>query len=281
MGDEFGRRIPALLALALPVLAGLAYLHFAGAPQHYLMVNAGALVMALALAAFLKAPSSRRNRQILLMAMVAALFVPLVTGPSLNGVARWIPLGPVQLHTGGLVIPAIIALATQDKETTAPALLICFLAGLLQPDAALGFALVFALVGLHDATRDWRHGLVCILGFFASLAMAYRGNPPPQEFVERVLVDAAGISIFMTLGLFAAMMASFFVVLFAIPASKVVRYGLAGSLFGFTIMSIMANYPSVLIGYGAAPILGFGLALGLANGSEAQQESAEDTQEVT
>lgn len=264
MGEEMRRQLPALLALALPVHAGLAFLHFAGAPQQYLIINAIALVLALGLAAFLRAPTIRRNRRILMMALLCALFVPLITGPSLDGVTRWLPLGPAQLHTGSLLLPAIIALAARERETIAPALLVCVLAGLLQPDAALGFAIVFALAGLHDATRDWRIGLACIIGFFASLAMAYRGNPPPQDFVERVLVDAAGVSIGASLGLFTSLTASFLLILFAIPAEKPVRHGLAGCLFGFTIMSLMANYPSVLIGYGAAPILGLGLALGLA-----------------
>ena len=277
MGEEIGRRFPALLALALPVFAGLAYLHLAGAPQHYLLINAGALVVALALTATLRAPASERNRKFLTLALVAMLFVPLMTGPSLNGVARWLPLGPVQLHTGSLVVPAIIALTARDRDTAAPVFLVCILAGLLQPDAALGFAIVFALVGLHDATRDWRMGLVCILGFFASLAMAYRGNPPPVEFVERVIVDAAGLSLFAALGLFATLLASFLLILFAIPSSKAVRYGVGGSLFGFTMMSIMAHYPSVLIGYGAAPILGLGLALGLATSGKAEIKLAQES----
>ena len=268
MGREFGWHLPGLLALALPVLAGLAYLYAAGAPQHYLLVNAGALIAAAALAVTVRAPSSRRMRQLLIAAMVAALFVPLVTGPYLNGVARWIPLGPVQLQSGSLLLPAIIILAARHRNAAAPVLLACVLAGLLQPDAALGFALVFALLGLHDVTRDWRVGLACILAFFASLAMAYRGTPPPQDFVERVLVDAAQLSIFASIGLFAALLASFLLILFALPASKAQRYSLAGCLFGFTILSLMANYPSVLIGYGAAPILGFGLALGLSQPSK-------------
>ena len=44
-----------------------------------------------------------------------------------------------------------------------------------------------------------------------------------------------------------------------------VRHALAGSLFGFSLAAIVSNYPSVLIGYGAAPIIGYGLALALAD----------------
>ena len=40
--------------------------------------------------------------------------------------------------------------------------------------------------------------------------------------------------------------------------------GLATMRVGFSLAAIVSNYPSVLIGYGAAPILGYGLALALA-----------------
>ena len=46
MAQRWGERFPALLAIALPVLAGLAYMASGGAPQYYLIVNGGALVLA-------------------------------------------------------------------------------------------------------------------------------------------------------------------------------------------------------------------------------------------
>ncbi len=275
---RFRERIPALLALSIPTLAGLTYLHLADAPAQHLAINGGALVLGLAIVAFGSAPSSTNYRRILLCGMLAALFLPLLTGPWISGVARWLPLGPFTLHTAGLLLPAILALAVREEEYTAPIMLAAVFAGLLQPDAALGFTVVFAAIGLHDVTRDWRIGLTSILAFIAALLMAVRGNPPPQEFVERVLVDAASSSLFASVGLFLSLLASFFLILFAIPASKAMRYTLAGSLFGFSIMSLMANYPSVLIGYGAAPILGYALGLAFATG---YRETARATNEET
>lgn len=275
-------RLPALLALSIPVLAGLLFLHLAGAPHQYLAINACALVGALGIALVLSAPSTFRGRRVLTVVMLAGLFLPLLTGPWQDGVARWIPAGPFNLHSSGLLLPSILVLAVRDREYTPPILLTAIFAGLLQPDAALGFALLFAAIGLHDVTRDWRIGTTCIFTFFAAIVMAVRGNPPPQEFVERVLVTAAGLSPFAALGLFLSLVVGFFLILRAIPASKAMRYTLAGCLFGFTILSLMSNYPSVLIGYGAAPILGFGLGLGLAVGhiDKAPQETDEEPAET-
>lgn len=275
------KRLPALLALSIPVLAGLAFLHLAGAPRHYLAINAGALFAGLGMALLLTAPSAEKARRVLTVVMLAGLFLPLLTGPWQDGVARWLPVGPFNLHTTGLLLPPILVLAVREREReyTAPILLTAAFAGLLQPDAALGFALLFAAIGLHDVTRDWRIGTTCIFTFFAAIVMAVRGNPPPQEFVERVLVTAGGLSPFAALSLFFSLVVSFFLILRAIPASKAIRFTLAGCLFGFTILSLMSNYPSVLIGFGAAPILGFGLAMGLATGHK--DEAAEPEKDET
>lgn len=262
MGEALARRIAALLAVALPVLAGLAYLALSGAPDAYLLVNAGALAMASLWILAAPAPHGLRVRRGLALALVAILFVPLFTGPYVSIVARWLPLGPFTLHAGMLAVPALVALAAQDEDYAAPVLLTALLAAFLQPDAGTGLALTFAAVGLHDVTRDWKIGVTAIIAFFASLVMAMRGELPPQPFVERVFADLLGNAPVMAAGLLAALAAGFFLILHAVPARREVRYALAGSLFGFAIAAIVSHYPTPLLGYGAAPILGYGLALG-------------------
>ena len=255
----------AFLAIAAPVLAGLAYMAAFGAPAHYLLVNGVALALAFLWIALGARPASAPVRRAIIALFLALLFLPLATGPYLNGIARWLPLGPFILHAGSLLIPALVVLCVDEPDYTAPILLAALLAALLQPDAASGFALTFAAVGLHDRSRDWKTGLTAVVGFVASLVMAVRGDLPPQPFVERVLVEAAGHHPAFALVLFITLAACFALILFTVSPERRVRLSLAGSLFGFSIVALMENYPSILIGYGAAPILGYGLALGLVN----------------
>ncbi|GAA4040668.1 hypothetical protein [Parerythrobacter jejuensis] len=258
------RRIPALLALAIPTLAGLAYLIAFAAPSQFLWVNAGALLVAAGWILFGSAPSTRRGKRIAVLALLALLFLPLITGPEYNGIARWVPMGPFTLHAASFAFPALAVLAAQDDDFAPPMLLAALLAASIQPDAALGFAVVFAAVGLHDVTRDWRIGVTFMIGFFASLVMALRGELPAQPFVERIIDDLLRTDPLVAIGLLVALVAGFFLMGYSAPMERRARYGLAGSFFGFSIMGILSNYPSVMIGYGAAPILGYGLALGLA-----------------
>ena len=131
---------------------------------------------------------------------------------------------------------------------------------------------------------DWIESILsilCIIGFIASIAMALLGELPPQPFVERVLSDLFLQAPLVALGLLSALISSFFLILFAAPFDRSSRYALAGSLFGFTIVSIFSNYPSVLIGYGAAPILGYGLALGLSRDTGGKANDISEIDERT
>ncbi|MEE3218199.1 MAG: hypothetical protein VX247_07875, partial [Pseudomonadota bacterium] len=183
----------------------------------------------------------------------------------LNGIARWLALGPVALHAGALALPALIVLAARDDDYAPPILLAALLAASLQPDAATGLAIMLAAVGLYNATRDWRLVPVAGIAFLASIIAGLRGELPAQPFVERVLVELAFHQPLAALGLGASLIAAFLLVAHALPAEMRVRHALAGSLFGFSLAAIVSNYPSVLIGYGAAPIIGYGLALALAD----------------
>lgn len=252
------------LALGIPVFAGLLYLAFGGSPPTYLIGNGVALATALALVVLVPLRLGKRQGRVLTILLLALLFLPLLTGPYLIGIARWIPMGPFALHAGALVLPALAVLAARDEAFAPPILLAALLAAILQPDAATGLAVMMAAVGLYNARGDWRMVPVAGIAFFASIVAGLRGELPAQPFVERVLVELAMNQPLAALGLAAALLASFLLIAHALPAEKPVRHALAGSLFGFSLAAVVSNYPSVLIGYGAAPILGYGLALALA-----------------
>ena len=254
----------ALLALAVPVLAGIVWMGWAGSPEKYRIVNAAALAAATLWIVFSPVPARPFHWRVLAIVAVFALCLPFLTGPGVNGVVRWISFGPVGLNSGMIAVPTLAIAAVHDREWGAWLLGAALLPLTAQPDAGAGLAVTFAAVGIHDRTKDWRYGIVCIAGFFLTISMGLRGELPPQVFVERVISDAAGASFVWALALFGALAAGFFTMLKGLRADPSTSYALAGALFGFAIMALVSHYPYPFIGYGAAPILGFGLALGLA-----------------
>ncbi|MBH5322223.1 hypothetical protein [Aurantiacibacter sediminis] len=260
-------RLPALAALAIPVLVGAAWMTLAGAPAHYAVTNLGVLAVMLVWIAVGRGPHTSLSRHMLLAALLVILVSPIWIGPEMTSVtghrvARWFPLGSLNLHTGMIAAPALAVLAARHRYGAA-FLLLGVGAAFLQPDAATGFALTIAAVGIHHVKRDWKYAVAAILGFLASIQMTLRGELPPQHFIERVLVDAASDNIFAAIALGTALLAAFLIMLFALPLSREKRFAIGGTLFGFSMIAMMSSYPYPLIGYGAAPIIGFGLALGL------------------
>ena len=261
-------RLPAIAALAVPVVAGAVWMGIGGAPSHYALTNLAVLAVMAAWVAVGRGPHTPPSRHILAIVLLLVMLLPLTAGEAVNSVTgqdvkRWVQIGPLGLHTGMIALPPLAVLAARNRKLGAPILLAALLAAYFQPDAATGFAITFAAIGIHHVTKDWRMGGVVIIGFLASLVMAVRGEVPPQPFVERVLVQAAEQNVALALLLAAALAASFALILFASHLSREKRFALAGALFGFAIMAMMNSYPTPLIGYGAAPIIGFGLALGL------------------
>ncbi len=257
----FWRRAAAMLAIVLPCLSGLAYLTAFDAPRSYVAVNAAALALALGWIGFGSLPSNQTARRIVSILLIALMAMPLIAGPAINGVTRWISIGGVSLHMGMVAIPLLACLAAHDRDYATPILLSGIFITLVQPDAASAFALMLASVGLYFAWKDWKIGVVSIAGFAVGVLASLRGELPPQPFVERFLADLVLTEPALALGLALSLFASFFLMLWALPRGDGERYALAGTFAGFSIAALLSNYPHILIGYGAAPILGYGLAL--------------------
>jgi cell division protein FtsW (lipid II flippase) len=256
-------RWPEILSLALPVLAGLGYMAAYQAPRSYLAVNALALGVGIAWTVFGRVPADLTSRRLVAVLLIALLALPLLTGPSIDGVARWIPAGPVTLHAGMLALPALAVLAAEDRAYGPHLLLAGILLSLLQPDAASALAVAGAAAAIAVGARDRLLGLVALAGLVAAFAASAGDDLPPQAFVEHVFVAAAQSSVVLALALLFVLAGSLFVLVRFAESGRGDRLAISGTLVGFTVASIFGSYPTPLIGYGASAILGLALALGL------------------
>lgn len=264
MQERWRERFPALLAIALPVFAGLAYMASGGAPRDYLIVNSGALLLA-ALIVLIGLPKLGQRARLIAGGVLLALFaLPLLTGPSMNGIARWLSLGDFILHAGMLTIPSLAVLAAREERLGPPAILAALLVALAQPDFASAFALTGGAIGIYQVRNDWRVGLVIITGFLIAIAAALQGELPAAPFVERIIIDALRTNPAMAALLALSLAGSILLMAFGTGLPRIARYPIALSLFGFWLASLISNYPTPLAGYGAAAIIGYALAHALA-----------------
>lgn len=262
------------VAVAIQVVATLAIsilaIRAAGGSDSAMILQgaAGVLGALIALAvAWLVRPPGRIVAAVLLVLILIAEMYVLVAGVSMEGVRRWVALGPIQLHAASLLVPLAAWLAAQRLETaTAIPLGATLLVLAAQPDAAAVLALTLALgaVALVDKSKRRIAGVLVAIGA-AGVAWAL-SRPDPLPAVGHVeLVVRRAFEASPTLGPLAA------VALIAVPVAMLwtrrtpATLALAAAWAGFVLANLIANYPAPVIGAGAAPVLGWLLSVGLAS----------------
>lgn len=234
-------RLPALFALALPVLAGLAWLAIGGAPRGLLVVNAACLVAALAWIAWGRGILGESGRVFFGVAALVLLAVPLFASFDIEGVRRWIPLGPVRLHSGGLAVPLLACCVAAHGRLVRLSVVAALALAFVQPDAATAAALAGLAGGTAFAERDWRMAVIAIAGLIVAYVAAIGDTLPPQVFVEQVILDAVSRGIVYGGLLAGSLLVAMALIALALPRTPAVRYALCGSLAGFSVASLLGN----------------------------------------
>lgn len=265
MSAPFADRWRLTLPLAVPALGGLAYLAAFGAPSRLIAVNAGALVVGALWAAFGRLPSRPEARLGLAALGAALLFLPVLIGPEVGGVSRWLRAGGVLLHSGALLLPLVVVLAAPASRA-GPALLAGATAALaLQPDAAMLAGLAAASAVLAITHRSVGFTMVALAALSLAAVNFGRGTLEPQLFTEGVLAQVWHSAPAGALALGALLfMATPALLLRVAPVPRTEAAALAALLVTLGIMACLAPFPFPLIGYGASPILGLALALSAA-----------------
>jgi cell division protein FtsW (lipid II flippase) len=246
---------------------GLMLMALEGAPSSYLAVNALTGVVALLafpvfvrLLGFLCRWPARSAA-----ALAALLLATALLGTSLDGVTRWVRLGPVSLQVSFLALPILIGLAARlDAARAAPAVVLAAFALALQPDRAMAAALLaaVAVIAARRFDRGWTALLgVCALGFGA--AMLRQDPMPALPFVDQLIPFAIAAHGWLGAAVAAAMLITLLPFLLGLRAAEGARGTVAvlGAWWSaVTLAAVLGNYPSPFVGFGASPILGYALS---------------------
>jgi len=280
-------RLPLLLASPLPaLLVGACVATRAGAPLSAFAPNLVAALLGAGLAAAV-APRAGSLEALSRRAIaggglaLAALAATFAFG-DLQGVHRWMSLGPMRLNASAALAPWLLAAAWAFLErgrrgVARVAALAVAVAALhaAQPDAGQQTAIVAGLVVLllvHPAARrlpGWALGLTAL----PALAVTWSRPDPlaPVAHVEEVLV--LGLS---SGPAWAAATVGSALVLLALPAWAALRAWSDAAAPGATLVTALVVYltatllvplagafPVPVMGAGAGPVLGWYAALGL------------------
>jgi cell division protein FtsW (lipid II flippase) len=213
---------------------------------------------------------------------LAALAAPLLGHGS--GPERWLGIGPFNLYVAPLLLPSLLgacaALRQRGRRGADAGMVVLMLAGLvlaLQPDASQVLALLAGTLVLWalGALGGWRAAVASAgLALAAFCALRRPDTLEPVPYVEGVFTLARGHSLFAG----AAVLAGALVLVAGLGGwglrharwvTAVAAY--YGVLFACSAAGLT---PAPLIGYGAGPLLGFGLMVALAGGAPERLETA-------
>ena len=256
---------------SLAVLAGAAFLWDVGALPGMASRNVAAYLVGLVLGWAGHHVAHRRHGAEALFAIAsAALALVLVIGVELEGVRRWLALGPVHLQPALILGPLLLALAASREGRHWRALVLVPLALVAaQPDAATSVALAMGIATLMAAAsgrsrRGWSQrsiataaGAICLA--VLGLIMAGVPTPPPIAFVEGTIEIAL-------LSGPPAMILHFLATALMLTA-LLSRHDAAGATLAayFAVSAIAAiflAFPMPVAGAGPSHLIGFGIAIG-------------------
>jgi len=271
-------RRPSLLCLLAPVPAlalGILVMQASDVPiavwgQNMAAWTAGTL-LCLGMRRPRNSPPLRTWTTLVIVLTLGALATTLLD-PGLEGVHRWVKLGPVRLHAAAVVLPLLLvaleALSRAGRWWTSALLAVgVALVLFLQPDAAQVTAfMAAAIILLLPRTRGSVPRLIGLLPLPVLAGLAWRREDPlaAVPHVERIVELAAGLGTGWGVAAVASLLllpAPFFLAGRSIGGHR----GLAlGTYVTITLLApLTGNFPVPVMGYGVSPIIGYLLGLGI------------------
>ncbi len=268
----------------LAVISGAAFLWNVGALPGMASRNAAAYLVGLLLGWAAHHLAHRRFGAEALFALATALLaIVLLVGIELEGVKRWLPIGPIHVQPALILAPFLLALvASREGRHWRPLVLVPVALIAAQPDAATSVALAGGVAVLMAAAswrsrRGWSQRRMAIAAgalILATVGLIVAGipTPPPVAFVEGT-VEIALLSgtpaIALHLVTFGLMLAALLARHDPAGASLAAYFGLSA------LAAIFFAFPMPLAGAGPSHLIGFGISIGwLAVADRAASRSA-------
>jgi cell division protein FtsW (lipid II flippase) len=255
---------------SLAVALGAAFLWSVGALPGMITRNIAAYLLGLALGWAAHRLAFLKHGAALLFALASAILgAVLIFGVSVDGVRRWLELGPLAIQPALILAPLLLAIvASQEGRHWRIAILVPIALVAMQPDAATMLGLAVGTVALMAGAsglsrRGWTVRRAMIAGAALGLAVAALlvagiRTPPPVAFVEGTATLAivsgpmAGMLHFLAIALMAAAL---------LGRPEPVGLALAAYFIVAALAAVFWAFPMPVAGAGPSHLVGFGVAV--------------------
>ena len=262
----------AMVGLAVAVLAGIAFMVMAGAPSRFAAMNGAALVLALGIA--LLPPLPRRYVPVFALLSIGFMVATLVVGPSVEGVHRWLQVGPLTIHAGMLVLPGLtVIIPVLASRTAAVTMMAVSTLAVVQPDLATYLAILLVGILMLIVRRNrWMWAAFIVQALAAIVAVQRVDILAPMPFVEHVIEQAWAINVTAGGALLLALLLAITLPMKGRSTPHMLWSAAALSACGTAYLAasflrpydvFIGHYPTPFVGFGASIIVGWGIALWL------------------
>ena len=270
-----------LLATPLPALAlGLFVMQAHDVSRAVLILQACGAGLALALAvALMAARNALRSRPLVPGVLALVLVAATLAFTPLEGVSRWVLLGPVRLHVSAFASPFVlyaagVLLSTGRRLAAAMLVLALQAVHVVQPDGGQAIAFGLGAVALFIGARVALGGRVAACLAVALLGAAAFLRPDPLlavPHVERILALAASHGTGLQLaGIIVLALPALSLLALARTAEPSLARGpgvsLALYLAGLALVPAFGNFPVPVLGFSPSMLICVWATLGLGLG---------------
>lgn len=186
--------------------------------------------------------------------------------PGIEGVNRWISIGPIRLYVASIVLPIFIielwrSLKTTNWWITAVITIGVSLLLALQPDASqtTAFIIPMMIILLSNSKGNcYRYGVLGVLSLIIIITWIFLDNLPPVAYVEGIvrMVSEMGIA-WLILGIASLVILPLPFILFPPQNFKLLSKSIGIYFVAVLISTIFGNFPVPLMGYGISPLIGY------------------------
>lgn len=188
----------------------------------------------------------------------------------LQGVHRWVSIGPIRFYVASIVLPILIMGLWKIRKNTNWWISVIITTGVslllaLQPDASqtTAFIIPMAIILFSNTNKNYfRFSVLGVFSLIIAFTWIYLDTLPPVAYVEGIVKMVAEMGIvWFALGITSLVILPLPFILFPARNNKLLSICLGTYFTVVMISTLFGNFPVPLMGYGISPILGYLIAI--------------------
>jgi hypothetical protein len=261
--------------MAIPsIIIGVLAMYISKVPIAIFVQNIFYFILAGIISYFilLKKSKAKNNACINATTIIVAVILLFLTfiSSGIEGVHRWVSVGPIRFYVAAIVIPVIIIelwklLQIRGWWFSATITIVISILLTLQPDASMLTAFTIPMILLlwnKININIFRSCIVVLLSALIIISWVFLDKLPPVSYVENIISLVANMGIiWLSLGVVSLAILPLPFIFFSPKKYKLLSVSIGMYFIIILTSTLFGNFPVPLMGYGVSPITGYFISI--------------------